>query len=280
MRVMTWNLWGRFGPWRTRAEAIAATMAEVQPDVCGLQEVWSAGERNFAADLAERLGPQWRWAMSTPTPTRQDPEVGGGNAILSRWPILGVAQMPLPVPDDDPGGRVALHARIETPGGVLPMFTTHLTHHPYASQNRVEQVRRLAEFVAKHTAGPEHRASPEDASDNDSDYPPVLTGDLNAAPDSDEIRLLSGMLTAPAVARQVLVDAWRYASPADPGFTVDRRNGHRTAQTGPDARIDYILAGLLPRRGRGRVRTVRLAGNAPVNGMWPSDHFAVVADLG
>lgn len=263
MRVMTWNLWGRYGPWQARAAAIAATMAEIQPDVCGLQEVWSAGERNFAADLAERLGLGWRWAMAADTPTSDDPNVTGGNAILSRWPVLGVANMPLPVPQGDQG-RVALHAQIETPGGVLPMFTTHFTHHAHASQTRVSQVRRLAEFVAKHAAG--------------CDYPPVVTGDLNAEPDSDEIRLLGGLLTAPPVAKQVLVDAWRSAHPTDPGFTWDRRNGHHNGATILDMRIDYILVGL-PRRSRGRIRSARLAGDAPVDGLWPSDHFAVVADL-
>jgi endonuclease/exonuclease/phosphatase family metal-dependent hydrolase len=46
----------------------------------------------------------------------------------------------------------------------------------------------------------------------------------------------------------------------------------------PDSRIDYILTGP-HRQGRGRVRSVELAGTAPVDGVWPSDHFAVVADL-
>jgi endonuclease/exonuclease/phosphatase family metal-dependent hydrolase len=263
VRVMTWNLWGRYGPWRARAEAIAATMTEVRPDVCGLQEVWSADDHNFAADLAERLGLGWRWAMAASTPTAEDPSVAGGNAILSRWPILGVANMPLPVPEGDQG-RVAVHARIQAPDGVLPMFTTHFTHHPYASQTRVSQARRLAEFVAQHGAG--------------CDYPPVVTGDLNAEPASDELRLLGGLLTAPAVDKQVLLDAWRAAHPTEPGFTWDRRNGHHNGSTILDMRIDYILVGL-PRRGRGRIRSVRLAGDAPVNGLWPSDHFAVVADL-
>jgi exonuclease III len=76
----------------------------------------------------------------------------------------------------------------------------------------------------------------------------------------------------------VLVDSWRYADPGDPGFTWDHRNGYQADSRIPDSRIDYILAGL-PRQGRGKVRSVGLAGNAPVDGVWPSDHFAVVADL-
>jgi hypothetical protein len=46
----------------------------------------------------------------------------------------------------------------------------------------------------------------------------------------------------------------------------------------PDSRIDYVLAGL-PRQGRGRTRSAGLAGTAPMDDVWPSDHFAVVAEL-
>ena len=109
-------------------------------------------------------------------------------------------------------------------------------------------------------------------------YPPVVTGDLNAEPDSDELRLLGGLLTAPAVPDLVLLDAWRYAEPGDPGFSWDRRNGYQADSPIPDSRIDYVLVGLAP-DGRGRVRSARLAGTAPVDGVWPSDHFAVVADI-
>jgi endonuclease/exonuclease/phosphatase family metal-dependent hydrolase len=264
MRVVTWNLWWRHGPWQQRQQAIAATLAEVRPDVCGLQEVWGGPGENLAADLAGRLGMHWCWAEAAKA---RDPAGTGlfiGNAILSRWPITAHAQTALPAGDLAGESRVAVHARIDAPGGVLPMFTTHLTYGPGRSQLRMAQARTLAEFVAANVT--------------ESSYPPVVTGDLNAEPGSDELRLLGGMLTAPAVAGLVLVDAWRYADPGDPGFTWDHRNGYQARSVIPDSRIDYILAGL-PRDGRGKVRSVRLAGTTPVDGVWPSDHFAVVADL-
>lgn len=263
MRVMTWNIWGRFGPWLSRKEAIMATLADVRPDLCGLQEVWSVGKQNLAADLAERLGMHWRWEMASRAEPGSDDEVCIGNAILSRWPIVADSAASLPTADDDED-RVAVHARIETPGGFLPMFTTHLTHHPGASQIRLAQVRRLAEFVAMYA--------------RDCAYPPVVTGDLNAEPASDELRLLGGLLTAPAVPGQVLVDAWRYADQADPGFTWDRSNGYHTVSLIPDSRIDYILVGL-HKQGRGTIQSKRLAGRTPIDDVWPSDHFAVVTDL-
>src|SRR5215469_7383114 len=263
MRVLTWNLWWRYGPWQRRREAIAATLAEAGPDVCGLQEVWHADEENLAGVLATELGLHWCWAAAGRHRDSNGHEVLIGNAILSRWPITAQAELHLPT-GDIAGGRVALHARIAAPGGVLPMFTTHLSYQPGASRVRTEQVRQLAEFMAAHGT--------------DGDYPPVVTGDLNAEPDSDELRLLGGLVTAPAVPGLVLVDAWRYADPADPGFTWDHRNGYQENSVIPDSRIDYILAGL-PRDGRGRVRSAGLTGTAPVAGVWPSDHFAVVADL-
>lgn len=260
MRVLTWNLWGRYGPWQRRREAIARILAEVDPDVCGLQEVWGTPDRNLAGELAERLGMHWCWAVAAES---RRGAVSIGNAIVSRWPIAGRAVAQLPT-GDGVEARVALYARLDAPGGALPMFTTHLTYLPGGSQVRLGQVRRLAGFVVEHRI--------------DGGHPPVVTGDLNAEPDSDEVRLLGGVHAAPAVPGLVLVDAWRYADPADPGFTWDRRNGYQAASVIPDSRIDYILTGL-PERGRGRVRSSWLAGNAPVDGVWASDHFAVVADL-
>jgi endonuclease/exonuclease/phosphatase family metal-dependent hydrolase len=260
MRVLSWNLWWRYGPWERRQEAIAATLAEAKPDVCGLQEVWGAPGENQAASLAGRLGMHWCWAVAH----KARGELTIGNAILSRWPITAHAEADLPADGLAEEGRVALHARVDTPGGALPMFTTHLTYGPGRSQVRVAQVRRLAQFVSEHAA--------------DCAYPPVVTGDLNAEPGSDELRLLGGLLTAPAVPGLVLVDAWRYAGPADPGFSWDHRNGYQAGSVIPDSRIDYVLVGL-PQRGRGKVRSAGLAGATPVAGVWPSDHFAVVADL-
>jgi Endonuclease/Exonuclease/phosphatase family len=62
MRIVSWNLWWRFGPWEQRREAIAAMLAEIGPDVCGLQEVRASPGENLATDLAGRLGLHWCWA--------------------------------------------------------------------------------------------------------------------------------------------------------------------------------------------------------------------------
>jgi endonuclease/exonuclease/phosphatase family metal-dependent hydrolase len=260
---MSWNLWWRYGPWEQRQQAIAATLAEVQPDLCGFQEVWGGPGETLAIDLAGRLGMHWCWAEAGKVRDDDGTELFIGNAILSRWPIAAQAAGALPVTASDEN-RVAVHARIDAPGGALPMFTTHLTWGLGRSALRVAQVRALARFVEEHSAG--------------CAYPPVVTGDFNAEPGSDELRLLGGLLADPAVPGLVLLDSWRYAEPGDPGFTWDLRNPYQDDSVIPDSRIDYILVGL-PWQGRGRVESVRLAGTGPVDGVWPSDHFAVVADL-
>ena len=265
---MSWNLWWRYGPWEHRQHAIAATLARVQPDLCGFQEVWGGpggsdpGE-NLAIDLAGRLGMHWCWVETGKARDEDGTQLFIGNAILSRWPISAQAAEALPVSVSDEA-RVAVHARIDTPGGALPIFTTHLTWGLGRSALRVAQVRALARFIDEHSSG--------------CTYPPVVTGDFNAEPGSDELRLLCGMLADPAVPGLVLLDSWRYADPADPGFTWSLRNPYQDDSLIPSSRIDYSLVGL-PWQGRGRVEAVRLAGTGPVDGIWPSDHFAVVADL-
>ncbi|MFI8189723.1 endonuclease/exonuclease/phosphatase family protein [Streptomyces sp. NPDC085946] len=269
MRVVSWNLWWRFGPWEARQKAILAALRDLRPDVVGLQEVWAADGENLAEWLAGELGLHWTWAAShAPERWRRrigDPAVDIGNAVLSRWPVVDRAVLPLPAPEDLDDGRLALYARLAGPGHEVPFFTAHLTSAPHASAVRCRQAAALAEFVAAHRGG--------------TGFPPVVTGDFNAWPDSDEIRLFGGYRTAPAVPGQVLLDAWEYADPAAPAATWDAANPYVAGLREPSARIDYIHVGPPGPGGLGHVRTVRRACDGPQDGVWPSDHAAVVADL-
>lgn len=244
-------------------------LRELRPDVVGLQEVWARGEENLAAWLGERLGMQWTWAASD-LPQRwqeriADATVDVGNAVLSRWPIIDRHVLRLPVSGGQDDGRLALHALLDAPGHRVPFFTTHLNHSLHESALRCLQVRALAEFVAVHRGA--------------GDFAPVLTGDYNAWPDSDEMRLLGGYKTEPAVAGQVLIDAWEYADPSAPSATWDAANPFAARAFEPNVRCDYIHVGPSRSDGVGQVTAVRRAGDHPMDGVWPSDHAAVVADL-
>lgn len=240
---------------------------------------WSASRRcgrphgeNLAEWLADELGLHCTWAPS-PAPERwrkriTDPDAGSvdiGNAVLSRWPVVERETLVLPAPPDLADGRAALYARVAAPSFDIPFFTTHLTSAGHASAVRRAQVTALAELVARHRGG--------------TPFPPVVTGDFNAWPDSDEVRLFGGTRTASAVPGQVLYDAWDYADPTAPAATWSPENPYAARVLEPAVRIDYIHVGPPGPVGEGHVRHVRRAGHGPVDGVWPSDHAAVVADL-
>ncbi|MZE48719.1 endonuclease [Streptomyces sp. SID5477] len=263
MRVVTWNLWWRFGPWADRREAILAVLRELAPDVVGLQEVWAVdGGENLAASLARDLGLHWDWSPS-PAPGRWqrrigDDTVGVGTAVLSRWPVVERAVLRLPAPAELDDGRLASYARLDAPGHRIPFFTVHLTSGGGpAGAVRREQAAALAGFVTAHRHGTAH--------------PPVVTGDFNARPEAPEVRLLRA---------GGLRDAWEHAAPGEPSGTWDAANPYVAHADGePSVRIDYVHVGPPGPGGLGRVLAVRRAGAGPVDGVWPSDHAAVVADL-
>ena len=80
IRVATWNVWGRFGPWEERWPAIVDELRALDPDVIALQETWRDEERTQARLLADELGyPHW---------AHEDVEQVDGIAIVSRLPLI------------------------------------------------------------------------------------------------------------------------------------------------------------------------------------------------
>jgi endonuclease/exonuclease/phosphatase family metal-dependent hydrolase len=260
LRVMSWNLWWRFGPWEERLPAIAATLATADADVIALQEVWKDGERSEASELAEGLGYHYAYAA------RLDlDEALMGNAVLSRWPITHDEFRPLPSPADTDELRTVLRADIDGPRGPLQVFSTHLNWRFDQSHIRQDQVRAITEFVHE---------SPSRT------YPPVLCGDFNAVPDSDEIRMLTGRMATP-VNKLVFHDSWEAAiERADsPGFTWSNDNAYAKHDLEPNRRIDYVFAGWPKGDGAGHVVSSKVGAVDPVDGVQPSDHYAVIAEL-
>ena len=157
--------------------------------------------------------------------------VAFGNAVLSRWPVAGVAHADLPGAVVRRTRRAAGAARgARHPGGAVAVL-----HHPaqrlpgaVGAAVRAGAADGVVRRVATRRTPACRRWSP---------------GDLNAVPESDEVRLLEGFLTEPAVPDLLLVDAWRYAAPADRGITWSRANPHAAKTGEPDARIDYVLVG-------------------------------------
>ncbi|MGH8984674.1 MAG: endonuclease/exonuclease/phosphatase family protein [Acidimicrobiia bacterium] len=258
LRVLTWNVWWRFGPWQARQSAIEATLRRLDADVVALQEVWAeVGGRNQAAVLADQLGYEHVF-----TPGFDDGQVAFGLAVLSRWPIVSSEARPLPTMPGVDELRVALEAEIDGPRGRVEVYTTHLNWRFDQSDVRQLQVRALAEMVA--------------ASDGRT-YPAIVCGDFNADPLSDEVRMLTGRSSVP-VPRLVFHDAWEVAGHG-PGHTWSNDNPFAACDLEPDRRIDYVFVGWPKARGAGHVVGAGVEGVEPVDGVHPSDHYAVLAEL-
>lgn len=257
LQILSWNVWGRSGDWRARQLAIDATIEQLDPDVVALQETWrSARGPSQASRLADRLG---RHHVEVhPTGASE----GRGLAVLSRWPILDHEAVPLPDAGAPSEHRLALRADIATPAGTLPLWTTHLNWRPDHSHVRQAQVRALLEQIAGRQLSP---------------LPPVLCGDFNARPTTDEIRLLTGQAAVP-VPGLVFQDAWEVASDGSPGFTWSHSNPEAARGRHGNARVDYVLVGWEPGRPGRIVRAAVVQGKRPGE-VWPSDHFAVLAEL-
>jgi endonuclease/exonuclease/phosphatase family metal-dependent hydrolase len=265
LRVVTLNLWGLTEPLAQRMEIVRAGLAALSPDVVALQEVCvvPGAVENQAAALAGALGMALVYAPATALASGEE-----GLAILSRLPVLESRHVELPFAVSDER-RIAIGVALAVPGGEVHAFVTHLSYRLRDGVKREAQAAAVDRFAAQLQAD---RGAPRLA---------VLMGDFNATPEHDEIRFLRGLHTIDG-ARGQWQDAWAVAHPGDPGFTWAKRNPgtERLAWLGRDRRLDYVFVSPLLRDGRGEVLDCRIALDRPSDdGLFGSDHFAVVADL-
>jgi endonuclease/exonuclease/phosphatase family metal-dependent hydrolase len=264
VRIATWNLWGRYGPWAARMYPIEASMRAVDADIWTLQEVWEDDERNQARVFASALG--YEHVVYAPNLERDGAR--SGNAVVSRWPIRAHEVRVLPrragdAHDDEGEERLAVFAEVDGPRGPIQVYCAHLSWRDDHSAIRQAQVAEICRLVREHRPR---------------SFPAVLCGDLNAEPESDELRMLTAHAAVP-VPGVMFRDAWPSAGHTSPGATASNANPFNAAALGRDRRIDFVLVGTPKLGGAGHVVDARVAGDAPVEGMWPSDHLAVVAEL-
>jgi hypothetical protein len=156
LRVLTYNIHhgeGRDG--RIDLYRIAEVMSSAEPDLIALQEVDRGTERVGGTDqlteLAGLLGMRAEFGKTID-------HAGGdyGVAILSRWPMEGVENRPLPTtPGYEP--RTALSARVRAGGqGPWVRFTSTHLDNSRDQEEKLMQAIRLNELLA---AGPTSRAS-------------------------------------------------------------------------------------------------------------------------
>lgn len=258
LKVLTWNIWWRYGPWESRHAAIIKTLKELDCDVIALQEVWQDSTTNQAAKIASELGYHHVFASSM-----EREGFGFGNAILSRWPIEQSDSTMLFGTEENGKGYLALFAEIAGPRGQLPVFNTHLSSKFEHGHIRQQQVADLTRFVDIKRPGT---------------FPPIVCGDFNAESESDEIRMLKGLTTCP-VEGLVFHDAWAAAGSKGPGFTWNNANPYVARVLEPDRRIDYIFVGWPQEKAAGHIVGCEVVAQNPSDSIYPSDHYGVVANL-
>lgn len=256
-RVATWNVWGRYGEWSARLDGIIGELKRSAPDIVCLEEAWMTPAETEGDLVSDALGLSHRFTWGD---WPQDGWISGV-AICSRWPIVTQKRRPLTGEADAAGS--AVYAEIDGPRGIIQLFLVMLDYPLHASGVRQRQVRELADFVSE--AASRH-------------HPIIICGDLNASPDSDELRMLTGR-SEPPVPGMVFYDAWEVAGDGGPGFTWSNENPLAAVSLLPDRRFDYVLSAWPRKGGAGHPTKCELLGVRPRTEAQLSDHYGVAADL-
>lgn len=169
LRVLCYNIQhGAGSDGKVDLNRQAEVIRAARPDLVALQEVDRNTQRTGGVDqtavLAKLTGLHGRFG-------RQIDFEGGqyGQAVLSRVPIDDLKIHVLPgTPERQQ--RIAVEARLRVASQELSIVSTHLHH--FDADFRVQQAARIDELFAG------------------SDRPVILTGDFNASPDAEPVRLL------------------------------------------------------------------------------------------
>lgn len=245
VRVVSLNLWKNEGDFPSRLALVRNGLAALAPDVVCLQECFACTELGLdaAAFLADGLGMA---LMAAPARGKRRSMDGASAWSTSGLAILASAPAPffsLDLPSDPRDGeRIAQLMSIDDGLVVLNLHLTHLA----GADGAALRARQLHTALERASA-----CAPAGAA-------MLVCGDLNASADAPEL--------APLFARGDL----------DPGPDARAARTWSTLHGAPDApAIDHVVL-----IGGGKRRIVRVArALAPVDGVWPSDHAALVADL-
>lgn len=223
LKLMTYNIrFGELSDMKTMAEYISSE----QPDVAALQECdWNTHRGNaphqngvrFLNELSYHTGMFGIYAKAI--------DFSGGYygiGLLSRYPVLRYERVLLPN-DGQSEQRVMLVADIELPGGeVITFVNTHLE--VKTAQIRLEQIN----FINGYLKECPNRL--------------FLAGDMNASPDSNEIRLLGEEW-------QSLTDQDFTFHSSDPKVKLDYiyvKTGHNVELLSTDVRENVSLSDHFP----------------------------------
>jgi endonuclease/exonuclease/phosphatase family metal-dependent hydrolase len=270
LRVLTLNVWNNQGDPR-RPDIINQELRRLNPDLVSLQEVIDIPAQNQLETLLGGLDLHSTHQATVLAAQPPHSDRYGGTAVATRWPHRFVEALDLNLSGvgDVPWHTLAVIVPIPEAGDLLFIGTT-LSWRLSAEAVRERQAVALSDLDTRHRTS----------------FPTIIAGDFNASPDAACIRYVSGLQSIGG--RSVKYhDAWAVASEG-PGYTwtADNPNAqleidHIVRQPNHRRRIDYVFVGSWDAHPNAHCRIVgaSLAFNQPIEGIWPSDHFGVVADL-
>lgn len=240
LRFVTWNVHGSARP---DTNELARSLAELDADIIGVQEI----RRHQARAVARSLDMHCIWTFKHNPFSRAWPRAAEGLAIMSRWPLEhdGHSELSAKRSHRDHRRRIAMWATVDHPREPFVVANTHLASHD-DSADRLAQAGALADLVTNGFPCHEH------SSHADTDM--VLTGDFN---DQNEPFLID------IISANSLKDAW--------GEALNRsRHGLTSPTSSPHQRLDHVL---LPRHWQ-----IELASVPDTSVSWSrlSDHLPVL----
>lgn len=259
LSVLTLNIWNYEGNWQQRLPLIRKWIELLDPDLIGLQEVLLGDSQDQAAEIFD--GFEYHREYAGAMAYWNDESLQIGNLVASRWPLKHATSITLPKVDTS-DERVLLCSEIDSPHGVIPFYTTHLSSSPAAGYIREQQIQFVAETINQRR--------------NDRHFTDILCGDFNAAPDSNEMQFMRGLVSLDGMSFYMM-DAWEIAGHWGPGYTFSRYNSHLKDRLA-HARLDYIYVSR-SRQKTGEINYCGLVCDVPHRNLYPSDHFGLYAEI-
>ncbi|MDQ1626806.1 MAG: hypothetical protein QOI54_550 [Actinomycetota bacterium] len=256
------NVYGPANPdWERRHRLVGETIRALDPDVVALQEIPVT-----SAEVVERL----LGADHHLTHFSRVSEDGVGGTLATRWPHRVITEIDLRISDrsrDTLPWCATVVVELATPVGPV-VVAHHKPSWPFPFELERERQALLAARVLEDHVGSR-------------DTHVVVLGDFDATPDSASMLFWRGR--RPAEGMSVCYqDAWEYVHPGDPGHTFELANPlvrEGEVATAVTRKIDHILVRSGLHGPTLRVADCRRILDGPVEGVWASDHYGVLADL-
>lgn len=266
------NIWAFTEPLAARERLLRAGIRRLDPDLLAFQEAGFSKERHQVAEMLDGLGYHVLHQFE------HSPSLGQveGNCVASRWSMKLVEVRSLRLTRHSrnfPCAALAVKVAVPEPVGPLLFVNAKPSWEFHRERERELQAVALAKLVERHS--------------DPGGFPPIVAGDFDATPDSSSIRFLTGKQSLDGIS-VYFADAWQDGGDGTAGNTWSHENrvalravmdrmrlGRKHAR-----RIDYIfLCQPGEFRRYARVRRCRVELNQPHRGVWPSDHYAVYAEI-